>query len=156
MAPETPSTNGIPTILEPLQSPITSSVSSKFGEIEDPVVAHVVDDEGPRASGTSLPSTNEASLFDDTNLISTVVASSLPATYCIRSLRRSDYHSGFLDVLRVLTTVGDITEEQWNERYDWMGSQGKGGYYLLVIEDSSRAEKEKIVATGALLVERKL
>jgi hypothetical protein len=31
--------------------------------------------------------------------------------YTIRPMRRSDYHRGYLDVLRVLTTVGDITEE---------------------------------------------
>lgn len=53
-------------------------------------------------------------------------------------------------MLRVLTTVGDIAEKEWNERYDWMSNQGKGGYYLLVIEDGGR-----IVGTGALLVERK-
>lgn len=47
--------------------------------------------------------------------------------------------------------MGDISEEAWNERYDWMNGQGKGGYYLLVIEDQGR-----IVGTGALLVERKL
>ena len=150
--------NGIPTIQEPVQSPIiASSEPPKLNgvpHIAEPVEAPVI--EASKTNGTSHPSVNEPTLFDDTNLISPTVASSLPPTYTLRSLRRSDYHTGFLDVLRVLTTVGDITEEQWNERYDWMGSQGKGGYYLLVIEDSSRAEREKVVATGALLVERKL
>jgi len=47
--------------------------------------------------------------------------------------------------------VGDITEQQWDERYEWMVTQGKGGYYLLVIDDGSR-----VVGTGALIVERKL
>jgi len=83
-------------------------------------------------------------------LVSPTIAASLPSTYTIRALRKSDYSIGFLDVLRVLTTVGDITEEEWNGRYDWMTTQGKGGYYLLVVEDQGR-----IVATGALLVERK-
>lgn len=49
------------------------------------------------------------------------------------------------------TTTKTITEEEWNGRYEWMTTQGKGGYYLLVIEDQGR-----IVATGALLIERKL
>jgi glucosamine-phosphate N-acetyltransferase len=84
-------------------------------------------------------------------LISPAIAASLPPTYTLRALRKSDYDIGFLDVLRVLTTVGDITKEEWNGRYDWMNTQGKGGYYLLVIEDQGR-----IVGTGALLVERKL
>lgn len=105
------------------------------------------------ATTTALESSNiaeEAGLFGAA-LVSPTVAASLPPTYTIRALRKSDYKIGFLDVLRVLTTVGDITEEEWNGRYDWMNGQGKGGYYLLVIEDQGR-----IVGTGALLVERKL
>jgi glucosamine-phosphate N-acetyltransferase len=92
----------------------------------------------------------EQGLFGS-ELISPTIATSLPPTYTIRALRKSDYEIGFLDVLRVLTTVGDITKEEWNARYEWMNGQGKGGYYLLVIEDQGR-----IVGTGALLVERKL
>jgi glucosamine-phosphate N-acetyltransferase len=49
----------------------------------------------------------------------------------------------------VLTTVGDISEAAWNERYDWMNKRNDS-YYLLVI-----TEGEKIVGTGALVVERK-
>jgi glucosamine-phosphate N-acetyltransferase len=92
----------------------------------------------------------EAGLFSE-HLISPGIAASLPESYTIRPLRQSDYHIGFLDCLRVLTTVGDITVEQWNERYEWMSTSGKDGYYILVIEDSGR-----IVGTGALIVERKL
>ncbi|KAI6247072.1 Glucosamine 6-phosphate N-acetyltransferase [Erysiphe necator] len=92
----------------------------------------------------------ESSGLFSSELISPEVAASLPSTYCIRALRKSDYGLGFLDCLRVLTTVGDISEADWNERYEWMNTQGKGGYYLLVIEDRGR-----IVGTGALIVERK-
>ncbi|TAQ84358.1 hypothetical protein B7494_g7311 [Chlorociboria aeruginascens] len=84
------------------------------------------------------------------DLISPTIAASLPESYVIRALERDDFAKGFLDCLRVLTTVGDITEQQFEERYEWMSSQGKGGYYLLVIEDQG-----KIVGTGALIVERK-
>ena len=85
------------------------------------------------------------------DLISPTIAASLPETYTIRALRKDDYAKGFLDCLRVLTTVGDITEEQFGERYDFMNTQGKGAYYLLVIEDGKR-----VVGTGALIVEKKL
>lgn len=85
------------------------------------------------------------------DLISPTIAASLPETYTIRALQKDDYAKGFLDCLRVLTTVGDITEEQFNERYDFMNTQGKGAYYLLVIEDGKR-----VVGTGALIVEKKL
>ena len=56
-----------------------------------------------------------------------------------------------LDVLRVLTTVGDITEEQWNERYEWM-SKRNDEYFILVVQDG----EGKVVGTGAVVVERKL
>lgn len=92
-------------------------------------------------------------LFDQ-SLISPTVLSALPSGYTCRPLRQSDYSAGFLDVLRVLTTVGDITEAQWNERFEWM-SKREGEYYILVIEDPSREGPNKIVGTGALLVERK-
>jgi glucosamine-phosphate N-acetyltransferase len=52
----------------------------------------------------------------------------------------------------VLTTVGDISEESFSQRYDWLVTQGKGGYYMLVIEDGAG----RVVGTGALIVERKL
>jgi hypothetical protein len=45
------------------------------------------------------------------DLISPEVLSELPEGYSCRPIQRSDYHNGFLDVLRVLTTVGDVTEE---------------------------------------------
>ncbi|PSS17042.1 hypothetical protein M430DRAFT_51364 [Amorphotheca resinae ATCC 22711] len=85
------------------------------------------------------------------DLISPQVAASLPEGYTIRALEKGDYGRGFLDCLRVLTTVGDITEEQWSDRYDWMNTQGKGGYFLLVITN----EVGRVVGTGALIVERK-
>lgn len=100
-------------------------------------------------------------------LISPQVLSALPENYSIRPLERTDFEQGFLDVLRVLTQVGDITQEEFEQRFDEMkGSTSDvqsatvagtmranaGGYHILVILD---AEK-KIVGTGALIVERKL
>lgn len=110
---------------------------------------HITPSIAPPSITTSAP-LEEQGLFTP-DLVSPVIAASLPPTYILRPLRKADYNIGFLDVLRVLTTVGDVTEEEWNERYDWMDTMGKGGYYILVIEDGG-----KIVGTGALLVERKL
>ncbi|KAK5999033.1 Glucosamine 6-phosphate N-acetyltransferase [Cladobotryum mycophilum] len=90
-------------------------------------------------------------LFAD-DLISPEVAAKLPEGYKLRALRRSDYDSGFLECLRVLTTVGEITEESFGEQYDKMAAQQD--YYIIVIEDPSRTEKP-VVATGALIVEHK-
>lgn len=99
-----------------------------------------------KMNGTS---TTDAGLFGD-ELISPEVAKALPEGYKIRALRQSDFKAGFLDCLRVLTTVGDITEEAFAERFAWLSRQD-GGYYILVIEDGGR-----VVGTGALIVERKL
>ncbi|KAI4215592.1 MAG: hypothetical protein LQ351_002061 [Letrouitia transgressa] len=84
------------------------------------------------------------------DLISPDVASELPEGYSIRPLQRSDFKAGFLEPLKVLTTVGDIDEKTWDERYDWMAKRGDE-YYILVICN----EKGKVVGTGGVIVERK-
>ena len=85
------------------------------------------------------------------SLISPTIAASFPDSYTIRPLERADYAKGFLHCLKVLSDVGEVTEEQFNERYDWVNQHGKGVHYHVVIEHESR-----IVGTGALIVERKL
>lgn len=85
------------------------------------------------------------------SLISPQVSSVLPEGYSIRPLERSDFDHGFLDVLRVLTHVGQVTKEEFENRFDEMRA-GAGGYHVLVILDGD----SKIVGTGALIVERKL
>ncbi|PYH79859.1 putative glucosamine 6-phosphate acetyltransferase [Aspergillus uvarum CBS 121591] len=89
-------------------------------------------------------------LLFPTTLVSPDVTAALPANYTIRPVRRSDYQRGYLDVLRVLTTVGDITAAQWDARYDWISARNDE-YYLLVICDGAG----RIVGTGSLIVERK-
>jgi glucosamine-phosphate N-acetyltransferase len=84
------------------------------------------------------------------SLISPEVISLLPTDYTIRPLRRSDYQRGYLDVLRVLTTVGEISEEQWDKRFDWIQSRNDE-YYMLVVCDGA----DRVVGTGSLIVERK-
>ncbi|KAF4119908.1 glucosamine-phosphate N-acetyltransferase [Geosmithia morbida] len=90
-------------------------------------------------------------LFSE-EFLSPEVQAVLPEGYRLRALRRSDYETGFLDCLRVLTTVGDVSEDAFARQFEAMRSQG--GYYIIVIEDPSR-ESTPIVATGALIVERK-
>ncbi|KAL4944099.1 hypothetical protein BDV06DRAFT_116594 [Aspergillus oleicola] len=100
-------------------------------------------------SSTTTANGADTPLFSE-SLISPSVSSQLPEGYTIRPMRRSDYNKGYLDVLRVLTTVGTISEYAWNQRYDWISSRNDE-YYMLVITDAD----EKIVATGSLIVERK-
>ena len=97
---------------------------------------------------------DDAPLFPP-DLISTAVQASLPAGYSCVPLQRAHYAAGFLDVLRVLTTVGEISEERWRERYDFMRERA-GAYFVLVVLDESREPHRRIVGTGALVVEHKL
>lgn len=85
------------------------------------------------------------------SLIPVSIQSQLPSGYKVRPLERTDYGLGFLDVLRVLTTVGDISEEAWTERYDWM-AEHSSEYFIVCVEDDSG----KVVGVGSLVVERKL
>jgi hypothetical protein len=57
-----------------------------------------------------MPSDPTTPLFSS-DLISPEVLAQLPEGYSCRPIQQSDYHNGFLDVLRVLTTVGDVTED---------------------------------------------
>jgi len=60
----------------------------------------------------------DAPLF---HLLSSLRKSLLSPGRLLRTTTPSiDYHLGYLDVLRVLTTVGDISYDQWIERYNWM------------------------------------
>ena len=95
-------------------------------------------------------STSTTGLFSP-SLISPAVQSALPEKYTMRPLERTDYKRGILAVLRDLTSVGDISEADWTERYDWLAKRGDE-YYILVICDG----EGKIVGTGTVLVERKL
>lgn len=92
---------------------------------------------------------DEEPLFSP-SLISPEILTILPEGYTARPLRRSDFQRGYLDVLRVLTTVGDISEAMWNERYDYLFKRNDE-YYMIVICDGAG----KIVGTGSLIVERK-
>jgi glucosamine-phosphate N-acetyltransferase len=89
------------------------------------------------------------------SLIPSSVLSQLPPGYTIRPLAANDYNEGFIDVLRVLTTVGDISPEKWSERYEWMAKRNEE-YFLIVVVDESRPAGSKVVGTGALIVEKKL
>jgi hypothetical protein len=122
-------------------TPSTSSIPSPRVSSPSPTIM----------TATTTNGTDSSEGLFTSDLVSPTIAAQLPESYTIRALQKSDYARGFLDCLRVLTTVGDITEAQWDDRYDWMNGQGKGGYYLLVIDDGKR-----IVGTGALIVERKL
>ncbi|KAL8296271.1 hypothetical protein RB600_001651 [Gaeumannomyces tritici] len=102
------------------------------------------------AAAAAAASSDDAGLFS-LDLVSPDIAAQLPDGYRVRSLRKSDYDSGYLDCLRVLTTVGDFDRDAWHARYDEFAA-AKGTYYILVVEDG----EGRVVGTGGLIVERKI
>lgn len=84
-------------------------------------------------------------------LIGPDAASAFPAGYEIRPLGKDDYAKGFIECLRDLTWMAEVTEDEFKQRYDEMDTGGKGPYYYLVIEHAGR-----IIGTGLVLAEKKL
>jgi len=95
--------------------------------------------------------TVETSLFSE-ELIPQKTKEALPQGFVCRPLQRSDFRRGHLDVLTDLAPVGEITEDMWIGRFDWM-KQCNGTYFVVVIADE---KNDVIVWTGTLMMEGKL
>lgn len=85
------------------------------------------------------------------DLISPAVVAALPDGYTCKPLQLSHYSEGYLDVLRVLTTVGDISEEAFTERFNFFKKRNDEYFILCIIDGTG-----KVVGTGSLVAERKL
>jgi len=97
-----------------------------------------------------MSTSSSADPLFSTDLISAAVTTALPTGYTLRPLQVSDYDRGFLDVLRVLTAVGEISSSEFEERFAWLRKR-EGEYFVIVICD----ETGGIVGTGTVVVERK-
>lgn len=91
----------------------------------------------------------KATLFDRCGEVITMAVSRVQSMIPLEILLRN-WYKDFLSTLKVLTTVGEISPEEFNARYDFMASRNDT-YYILVICDSSKT----IVGTGGVIVERK-
>ena len=69
----------------------------------------------------------------------------------LRSLCLEDYDRGYLTLLSQLTTVGDITREEWEARWHQM-RDCNSTYYVVVLEDSTLGQ---VVGAATLVLERK-
>lgn len=78
------------------------------------------------------------------------VAHNLDTHLHIRYLHINDYHTGFLTILSQLSRVGDITFQQFEQRYQLQ--QQLATIHTLVIEDTSI---NSIIGTATLLLEFK-
>lgn len=87
----------------------------------------------------------------DAQLIPRSVTSQLPSGYRMRPLVSSDYDRGVLDVLKVLTVVGNISRSQFVDQFNYWKSK-KDMYHTLVVLN----EQDRVVGCGTVLVESKL
>ena len=69
----------------------------------------------------------------------------------LRPLQQGDYRRGFLQLLGQLTTVGEICEEKWNQRFNQM-KRHSGIFHVMVLEDTLT---KKVVGATTLVVEPK-
>lgn len=90
-------------------------------------------------------------LLFDPQVIPEDVANDIPEGYSMRPIALDDYDKGVLDCLRGLTTVGDISQEMWDNQFKYW-KKNHDQYFTLVITDAV----QRVVAVGTLLMERKL
>lgn len=96
-------------------------------------------------------STSDTLLYPS-EAISEETRARFPRGYTIRPLDRGDYKLGHLDVLRDLTYVGEISEDDWIQRFDAMKASN-GTYYVTVVVDDAA---KRLIGTATLVAEKKL
>ncbi|KAJ3258711.1 N-acetyltransferase [Boothiomyces macroporosus] len=74
----------------------------------------------------------------------------IPSPYRFRPLMKSDYQP-FLKLLSQLTSVGNISESQFDNQFDWLVNHNDT-QRTLVIENT---ENNQLVGSGSIIVERK-
>lgn len=74
----------------------------------------------------------------------------LPTGYSFRKLEKSDYNNNYRETLQVLTDVGEISESQFNELFDYW--EAANVFHPHVITN----EKGIVVAAGMVFFEKKL
>ncbi|CAG8816050.1 34785_t:CDS:2, partial [Gigaspora margarita] len=92
------------------------------------------------------------------DLISSEVQAALPKGHTIRPLSSEDYEKGFLDVLTVLTTVGDMSKAQFlgkskvnaKERFYYLKAHNHEYFTLVIV-----SPEDRIIGAGTIFIERK-
>ncbi|OIR58698.1 MAG: glucosamine-6-phosphate N-acetyltransferase [Amphiamblys sp. WSBS2006] len=70
---------------------------------------------------------------------------------CIRKLEVADYDKGYLECLKDLTDVGDVTKEQFTKRYDEIAAKGDAYHMFVVVHRPTG----NIVGAASIILERK-
>jgi len=70
--------------------------------------------------------------------------------FLVRPLQKDDYEKGYLQLLSQLTTVGDITKEEFEAQF--LKMKKAGCYFVTVVED---IRESRIIASATLVTELK-
>jgi len=86
------------------------------------------------------------------NKVTPVITNEEPGEdyFLVRPLQLDDYEKGYLQLLSQLTTVGDITKDDFEARF--LKMQKAGCYFVTVIEDIRHS---KIIGSATLVTELK-
>ncbi|KAG8036849.1 hypothetical protein G9C98_004171 [Cotesia typhae] len=100
-------------------------------------------------------SNNDLAKDDELELFNSSLLNRLPNLpkeneLLVRPLRSTDYDKGFIQLLGQLTDVGNITKDQFLNRFFKMKTAG--GYYVVIVEDLNGGE---VVGSATLVVEQK-
>ncbi|CAG8682726.1 851_t:CDS:2, partial [Acaulospora morrowiae] len=79
------------------------------------------------------------------DLISPEVKAALPEGYTIRPLASDDYERGFLDVLAVLTSIGEISKAQFLERFYYLKAHNHEYFTIVII-----SPEDRVVGAGTI------
>ena len=90
-------------------------------------------------------------MFQSSVLADLRLSSGPASDLVLRSLCLEDYDRGYLTLLSQLTTVGDISREEWEARWHQM-RDCNSTYYVVVLEDSTLGQ---VVGAATLVLERK-
>jgi glucosamine-phosphate N-acetyltransferase len=69
----------------------------------------------------------------------------------LRPLRKDDFQRGYMKLLAQLTEIGNVTEQDFEKRFDQMRNCA-GTYYICVVEDTVT---KKVIASTTLVFEQK-
>jgi len=112
----------------------------------------------PKQAWGAVPKSDKAVVLFDPLLLEKI--SSIKAVkekdqnLYVRPLQSDDFKHGVIEVLKQLTSVGNITESNFRDQFETMKSCN-GTYYQTVIVDKSDGTSEKIIGSATLMIERK-
>ncbi len=72
--------------------------------------------------------------------------------FLYRMLEKTDYKTGFLDILAQLTVVGNVSKEEFEQRFDEIFPDQADIYKIVVIVDR---ENDQIIGAGTVFFEKK-